>query len=150
MQNMVDLEEVHKIFLQQGHQITGKLNAAIEQKGLTRLDETARALFIELGDLVLQEMLLQIGNEVRYSEEPRPVCSCCGEPLQFKQMRKMPVRSALTGKRLEIKSPMMVCERCHTGVLWMRELMDLDRDGFTQRLRELSVKAGVLEHKGNS
>ena len=48
MQNMVDFEKVHKIFLQQGHQITGKLNAAIEQKGLTRLDETARELLSSL------------------------------------------------------------------------------------------------------
>jgi hypothetical protein len=145
MKNMVDIKKVHKIFLRQGQQVIEKLCETIQQKGATRLDEVAKELFLGLGDDVLQEMLTQTGSMIRDSDEPVPVCPCCRGPLEFKQMRKMDYRSALTGKPLEIKSPMMVCEKCRTGTLWMRELLDLDRDGFTQKLRELSVKAGVLE-----
>lgn len=145
MKNMVDFEKVHKVFLYQGQKVTAELCTALEQKGPKRLDEILRELLLDFGDRILQTVFGEIGNNVRHSEEAPPVCSCCGEALQFKQMRKMDYRSALTGKPFEIKSPMMVCEDCRTGSLWMRELLDLDRDGFTQRLRELSVKAGVLE-----
>jgi hypothetical protein len=145
MKNMVDFEKVHKIFLHHGQEVTAELCKALEQKGPKRLDEILRELLLDFGDRLLQSVFGEIGNKVRHSDEAPPVCSCCGEALQFKQMRKMEYRSALTGKPLEIKSPMMVCEKCRTGSLWMRELLDLDRDGFTQRLRELSVKAGVLE-----
>lgn len=145
MKNIIDFEEVHKLFVQNGYQIVDELKTAIEENRLARLDEIARELFLELGDIVLQEVFRQIGDSLRFTDERPPVCSCCGQPLKFKQMRKMPVRSSLTGKEREIKSPMMVCKSCHTGSLWMRELLDLDRDGFMQRLRELSVKAGAME-----
>jgi len=145
MKNMINSEKIHKVFIQRSKQTIEKMESAIDAKGLARLDETAKELFLELGDIIVQEMFQQIGAELRHSDESPPVCSCCGQPLEFKQMRKMPVRSALTGKAREIKSPLMVCDNCHTGALWMRELLDLDRDGFTQRLRELSVKAGAFE-----
>lgn len=145
MENIVDFEQVLKIFVGHGGRITDRLKDAIEKSGLTRLDETAREVFLELGDFILQEVFGQVGESIRFTNEPPPVCRHCGQSLAFKQMRKMPFRSALTGKSLEIKSPMMVCDRCHRGALWMREVLDLDRDGFTQRLRELSVKAGAME-----
>ena len=145
MENIIDFERVHKFFLEQTNQITNRLKDAIEKDRLVRLDECAREVFHELGDLVLQEVFGQIGNFLRFADKSPPVCSCCGQPLEFKQMRKMPFRSSLTGKERQIKSPMMVCRNCRTGNLWMREHLDLDRDGFMQRLRELSVKAGAIE-----
>jgi len=145
MENIIDFEKVHKVFLEQESQITDMIKEACAKNGLARLDEFVREVFLELGDLVLQEVFRHIGNSVRFTDESRPECSCCGQPLEFKQMRKMPFRSSLTGKEREIKSPLMVCKNCHTGSLWMRELLDLDRDGFMQRLRELSVKAGAIE-----
>jgi hypothetical protein len=57
----------------------------------------------------------------------------------------MAVRTALTGGERKVTSPMMICEHCSTGMLWPRELLDVDEDGFPPRLRELSVLAGFIE-----
>ena len=137
MENIVDFEKVLKFFVGCGEQITDRLKEAVGSKGLARLDESAREIFLELGDVILQEVLNQVGESIRFNDEITCTCAHCGKPLKFKQMRTMPFRSALTGKSKEIKSPMMVCEDCHKGKLWMREVLDLDRDGFTQRLREM-------------
>ena len=109
MKNIVDFENVLKVFLGQGSKITSRLKDALEKNGPARLDETTREIFLEFGDFILQEVIGQIGESIRFSNETRPVCECCGQPLEFKQMRKMPFRSALTGKSREIKSPMAEC-----------------------------------------
>ena len=145
MKNIIDFEKVLKVFVDHGSRVTDELNQALEKKGPARLDEAARKLSLELGDFMLQEVFKQIGESLRSSYQTPPVCECCGQPLKFKQMRKMSFRSALTGESREIKSPMLVCENCHQGVLWMREVLDLDKDGFTGRLREMSVTAGAME-----
>jgi hypothetical protein len=145
MENIVDFGKVLKLFNGCGEQVIGRLRDAVVSNGLARLDKSTREIFLELGDAILQEVFNQVGESIRFNDESAPTCAHCGKPLKFKQMRKMPFRSALTGKSRDIKSPMMVCEDCHKGMLWMREVLDLDRDGFTQRLREMSVTAGVME-----
>lgn len=98
MKSIVDFEKVLNVFVGHGCRITGKLNQALENSGPARLDEAARELFLELGDLMIQEVFKQMGESIRHSDQDPPDCECCGKPLKFKQMRKMPVRSALTGK----------------------------------------------------
>ena len=143
---MLENSAVCNILLEKGRLVVERLFAALENgEQMSRVDEVARKLWLELGEDILQAMLIELGRQIRHSDKPKPRCSRCAQPRRFKQMRSLKVRTALTGTEREIPSPMMVCDQCSTSVLWMRELLDLDEDGFTPRLRELSVGAGTIE-----
>jgi hypothetical protein len=108
-----------------------------------RIDEVVRQQMHELGDQLIQCVLRDLGNRIRFEQHP-PHCACGGERY-FKQMRPLRIRTALTGRQLVVPSPYLLCENCNEGQLWLRELLHLDEDGCTPFLQELAIEAGTIE-----
>ena len=79
-----------------------------QQSSLARLDELVRSMLHELGDKLIQTLLRDLGNRIRFDRDP-PACAC-GNKRRFKQMRSMRLRSALTGKQLSVPSPYIICD----------------------------------------
>jgi hypothetical protein len=107
------------------------------------LIEVVRQGLHELGDRLIQDVLRQLGNRIRFEQEI-PDCRC-GKSRFFKQMRPLRIRTALTGTVLSVPSPYIICDSCKEGQLWLREILQLDEDGCTPFLQELSIEAGTIE-----
>jgi hypothetical protein len=107
------------------------------------LDRAIREVMLEGGEAVAREAVNELGRTARTSTGPR--CPKCGKPMRFKQMRRMLLRTVMTGKPVRIVSPYWVCDSCRVGILGLREQLHLDRDGFTPGLREMCTRAGASE-----
>lgn len=124
--------------------IADRVSLEIETSGaIERLDQNVRQMLHELGDQLIEATLRRLGNRIRFEREI-PCCSCGGE-RSFKQMRPVRIRTSLTGTKLSVPSPYIICASCNKGELWLRELLRLDEDGCTPFLQELCIEAGTIE-----
>lgn len=141
---MFDLESLSKMAATAAQRVVAEFARKLTGSGdATPLDQEFRAAWLVVGDGVLGKLMGEVARQLAATRE----CACpdCGKPARFKQMRPCTVRTVLTGEPMEISSPYFVCGGCRRGVLSLRGALGLDADGFTQGLREMSVRAGVLE-----
>lgn len=141
---MIDLETVNKIAASAAQRVVADLVRKLGAGGdPAQLDQQFRAAWLGAGERVLGGLIAGVSRQLASARE----CNCpkCGKPARFKQMRPCTVRTVLTGEATEAPSPYFVCADCRCGVLGLRVALSLDADGFTRGLRELSVRAGVLE-----
>lgn len=150
MARIFELDVLSKVLMEAGAgSLLPVLAAATDGRQLRRLDAEVRDAVHRIGERVLAAAYEQVGGWLRSEsrrsrQESLPTCGC-GRRMRFKQMRPCSVRTALTGLPMDVRSPYYVCDHCRTGALGLRRELDLDDDGFTPELRDLAVRAGVLE-----
>ena len=141
---MFDLEALSNTAARAAQRVVSELAGKLATAGdAAALDQESRAAWLAAGEVVVGGFVRELARQQAATRR----CDCpeCGKPARFKQMRPCTVRTVLTGQPTEVPSPYFVCSDCKRGVLGLRVALGLDADGFTRGLREMSVRAGVLE-----
>ncbi len=143
MHKMIEAEDLFNHLLPAIRNFCERLT--VEEKmpmPFNEIDARIRREVLRLGEDVAGVMLTQVGPSLR-ARERAPACAMCKTTMTFKQMRPMELRTCLTGVPQTVQSPYWQCRDCHRGEMGLRLLMNLQRDGMTQELRELAAIAGA-------
>ena len=143
MPKMIEAENLFNHLLPALHEVCARLAGAVSQPAdFADFDVHVRREMLHLGEVVAGAMLAQGLPSLR-GRERAPACATCKKTMTFKQMRPMELRTCLTGVPQTVQSPYWQCRDCHRGEMGLRLLMNLQRDGMTQELRELAAIAGA-------
>jgi len=148
MTRMVSREELSKRFVEVASEFAAALAArlcdGVERDEAPDLDRVLRREVLTLGDALLAETTAEMGRATLRDGES-VACPRCRAPMRFKQHRPVVVRGGTTGRGVQVSAPYFVCRGCHIGTIPLRRELELDEDGFTPMLREMSVLAGTVE-----
>lgn len=148
MTKMMSREELSKRFVKVASEFATALAArlcdGVERGEAPDLDRVLRREVLALGDAFLAETAAELGRAT-LRERGAVSCPRCREPMRFKQHRPVVIRGGTTGRGNQVSAPYFFCDDCRIGLIPLRRELDLDEDGFTPMLREMSVLAGTVE-----
>ncbi len=143
MPKMIEAENLFNHLQPALREVCARLAAVVLQPAdFADFDAQVRREMLHLGEAVAGAMVAQGLPSLRMRERA-PACTTCKKTMAFKQMRPMELRTCLTGVPQTVQSPYWQCRDCHRGEIGLRLVMNLQRDGMTQELRELAAIAGA-------
>lgn len=81
-----------------------------------------------------------------YSEKTEPQAGCeCGGKYVFRERRRMKAHTVIPGRDAPVMLRYFQCDKCWTGAFPAARELRLCPEGFTEALRELGLRAAVLE-----
>lgn len=148
MSKMIAREELSKRFVELAAEFAAKsaerVSDEVGRGKAADLDRVLREEMLRLGDALLAETAREIGRATLRKRESVS-CPRCREQMRFKQHRPVVIRGGTTGRGNQVSAPYFVCDDCRIGMIPLRRELELDEDGFTPMLREMSVLAGAVE-----
>ncbi len=143
MSKMIEAENLFNHLLPALREVCARLADVVRQPtDFADFDAHVRREMLRLGEHAAGAMLAQGLPSLR-ARERAPACMTCKTTMTFKQIRPMELRTCLTGAPQTVQSPYWQCRDCHRGEMGLRLVMNLQRDGMTQELREMAAIAGA-------